>query len=487
MLSDAQIKAAKPRAKDYRLGDSNQLYLHVSTAGGRLWRMNYTFGRNARGKPKQKTLSFGPYPAVTLLQARAKRDAAKTLLAQGLDPAEAQRSAERAQEMVVRNSFRSVADEWFELYSGWSVAKHRAWVAANGPDWSLAAASNWIVENGVRWSAVHSANVLRSLIADVLPVIGDRPIAGLTGRDVLDVLRPVEKRGAVETAHRIRQRMSAIFKYGIVLGACDNDPAAGLVAVLKPVPRATPQPAIIDGCRTQDERLTAARQMLIDCEATRSRGATKLALRLIMLTALRPGELAGARWAEFRDLDGDEPHWRIPAARMKGTTARKADAREDHIVPLARQAVETMEALRSVTGRYELCFPGERHVHKPMSDNTLRALLIRAGYYQRHVLHGARACFSTIMNERPAKDRQDGDRAVIDLMLAHLPQSRGSEGRPGALVSESEGQYNRAAYMDRRRELAQEWADMLMEGLWSPATLLDQPIRWAATGPGRPR
>ena len=172
---------------------------------------------------------------------------------------------------------------------------------------------------------------------------------------------------------------------------------------------------------------------------------------------------------------------------MKGTKDRKSDGSEDHVVPLAREAVDVLAALRTETGRYPLCFPGERQVHKPMSSNTLRALLIRAGYFQRHVPHGCRAAFSTIMNERPAAQRQEGDRAVVDLMLAHVPLSRDAGGRSAALVSDSEGAYNLAAYMDRRRELAQEWADMLLTGFCPADTVLDQPTRWTANGPGCPR
>jgi len=160
---------------------------------------------------------------------------------------------------------------------------------------------------------------------------------------------------------------------------------------------------------------------------------------------------------------------------MKGDQHRKADDDADHVVPLSWQAVATLRVLRTLTGRFPYCFPSERHVHKPISEGTLRALLIRAGYGGRHVPHGFRAAFSTIMNERPAEQRQDNDRAVVDLMLAHTPEHK----------SGSEGAYNRAAYMPRRRELAQEWADLILADFWEPETFLGQPIRYAATGPRR--
>lgn len=487
VLNDAKIKAAKPGDKPYRVGDSGQLYLQVTPAGGKHWRMNYTFGRNAAGKPVQKTLSFGSYPAVTLLEARARRDEAKRLLGQGKDPAMERREAERARTVASQNTFRAATEAWFELNSGWSLEKLRAWAAKNSGKWSPAQSDHWTVGTHGRWSSIHAADVLVSLERDVLPTLGEHPIATLNAPVVLALLNSVQDRGAVETAHRLRQRISAVFVYGIAAGLCVSDPVATLAKALKPVPDAKPQPSIIDGLHDQESRIRAIRKMLLDCEAERCRAQTKLALRLLALTAVRPGELAGARWEEFSGLEGNEPVWIIPAARRKGKKARKADEAFNHQVPLSRQAVEVLEALRRLNGRYALCFPSERHVHRPISENTLRALLIRAGYYQRHVPHGFRAAFSTYMNERPIAERQDGDRAVIDLMLAHEPQARDKRDMPGSLVSGSEGAYNRAAYMPRRRELAQEWADVLLHGMASPDTLLGGPMRWAASGPGRPQ
>lgn len=486
MLNDARIKAAKPREKAYRLGDSGQLYLQVTPAGGRHWRMNYTFGRNDKGKPVQKTLSFGSYPAVTLSDARARRDEAKKLLAQGKDPAVERRSGEIAREVALRNTFRAAAEAWFELNSGWSLDKLKTWAAANGGRWSHTEAANWTTDFNARWSTVHASDVIVSLQRDVLPALGDLAIDLINAPDVLATLRAVENRGAVETAHRLRQRVSAVFVYGIATGRCDTDPAASLGKALREIPIVRHQPSIIDGLGNQESRLTAIRQLLIDCEAERCRAQNKLALRLLAMTAVRPGELAGARWKEFSHLEGTYPLWTIPAARRKGTLKKKSDVRNDHLVPLSRQAVEVLRVLRRLTGNYQLCFPSERHAHRPISENTLRALLIRAGYYQRHVPHGFRAAFSTYMNERPKAQREDGDRAVIDLMLAHVPTSGEREDLSRTLVSGSEDAYNRAAYMPRRRELAQEWADTLLSGFWEPEVHLGAPIRWAATGPRRP-
>ncbi|EPR14226.1 hypothetical protein M527_29395 [Sphingobium indicum IP26] len=472
MLNDAKIKAAKPRDKDYRLSDSGQLYLQVSRAGGKHWRMNYTYGKNAKGSPAQKTLAFGSYPAVSLVEARAKRDAAKLLLRDGKDPAVEKRIAVKVRTEENANTFQAVAERWFELNSGWSMEKLRAYRDANAGKWSHKSAERWKT-SPAPWSAVHSADVITSLERDIFPEIGALPITVIKAPKLLDVLQRIEKRGAIETAHRLRQRCAGVFAYGIGAGLCEMNPAAGLGANLKDKPRPKKQPSIIDGKRTQEARIEAIRQMLLDCEAERCRATTKLALRFIALTAVRPNEVHGARWDEMHDLDGPEPTWIIPAARMKGDEGRKGEVDGDHMVPLSRQAIAVLDAARMVTGGFPLIFPGERNPHRPMSENTLRELLIRGGYGGRHVPHGCRAAFSTYMNERAKLLGNVDDRAIIDLMLAHVPSNR------------VEGSYNRAAYMERRRELAQEWADILLDGFWPPEIHLGQPIRYAATGPGR--
>ena len=451
MLTDAKIKAAKPKDSAYRLADANQLYLHVSPTGGRHWRMNYTYGRNPAGKPAQKTLAFGSYPAVTLVDARRRRDEAKAQLAAGLDPSVEKRVSMASRASASANTMRSVATAWY--------GKKRP-----------------------TWAPKHADKVWQSLEENIFPAIGDLPIASIKAPRLLELLTAVEQRGAIETAHRLRQRLSAVFVFGIAAGICETDPAASLGKALNAKPRTKPQPSIIDGVRDQESRIAIVRELLTKCEAERCRATTKLALRLIALTAVRPGELGGARWAEFEGIDWSDPRaaapealWRIPAARMKGDQDRKAESEGDHQVPLAPAAVAILRALRPLTGDLALVFPSERHLHRPMSENTLRQLLIRAGYYQRHVPHGFRAAFSTTMNERLKEQGRGDDRAVVDLMLAHVPGNK------------VEGAYNRAAYMPRRREIAGEWAELLLDGFAAPEEHLGQPMRHAASGPGRPR
>lgn len=419
MLSDAKVRAAKPRPKSYKLTDTNRLFLFVTPSGGKLWRWNFTYDG------KQKTMAFGAWPRVTLADARAKRDEASVHLAEGNDPTIIKKLKIEANLEAGRQTFERVAREWHEN------AK---------PQWAL----------------VYADDVLRSLERDVFPAIGDMPIAQLTAPLVLSVLREIEARGAVETAKRLRQRISAVFIYGIAQGIATNDPAEKLGAVLKPL-RKGRQPAITD--------LPLLRRMIRTADEDYARPVTRLALRLLALTAVRPSELRGAQWDEFEDLNGPEPLWRIPKWRMKGTADRKEEVNGDHLVPITSQALSVLRAVWPLTGGGLLVFPSNRHAHRPMSENAIGYLLNRAGYHGHHVPHGFRAAFSTIMNEWAEREGKDHDRAVIDLMLAHIPASK------------VEGAYNRAAYMPRRRELAAVWADMLSVGLSAPVDLLVLPSK----------
>ena len=419
MLSDAKVRAAKPRPKSYKLTDANRLFLLVTPSGGKLWRYGYVYDG------KQKTLAFGAYPMVSLSDARAKRDEAAGLLAEGHDPNLVRKLRIDATIEAARLTFEKVAREWHENAKS-------------------------------QWASVHAADVIRSLDRDVFPTIGELPIGQLTPPLVLGVLREIEARGSIETAKRVRQRISAVFVYGIAQGIVKDDPAERLGAVLKPL-RKGRQPAITD--------LVPLQKMIVAAEEDHARPVTRLALRLLALTAVRPSELRGADWAEFEDLNGRAPLWRIPSARMKGDLDRKEESNGDHLVPLAPQAIAVLQALWPMTGSGPLLFPGNRHAHRPMSENAIGYLLNRAGYHGHHVPHGFRAAFSTIMNEWAERDGKEHDRKIIDLMLAHVPTGK------------VEGVYNRAAYMARRRELAIVWAAMLSAGLPDPVTLVERPSK----------
>lgn len=327
----------------------------------------------------------------------------------------------------------------------------------------------WHENSKSQWAVIHADDVMRSLERDVFPSIGALPISELTAPIIFEVLKEIEERGAIETAKRVRQRISAVFVYGIAKGIAEKDPAEKLGAVLKLL-RKGRQPAITD--------LSRLRVMIKDAEGDYARPVTRLALRLLALTAVRPSEIRGAQWEEFEDLDGTAPLWRIPAARMKGDLDRKEEIGGDHLVPLAPQSVEVLRALWPLTGGGPLLFPSNRHAHRPMSENAIGYLLNRAGYHGHHVPHGFRAAFSTIMNEWAERHGGKGDRKIIDLMLAHVPTEK------------VEGAYNRAAYMPRRRELAEAWADMLTETLPTPRALVLRPSKETGThsrGASRPK
>jgi integrase len=428
LLTDAKVRAAKPRAKPYKLTDANRLYLLVTPSGGKLWRWNYDYDG------KQKSMAFGAYPLVSLADARSKRDEACAVLCEGRDPNVAKRLRLEENIEAGRQTFERVAREWY----------------GNARS---------------QWASIHAADIIRSLERDVFPTIGDVPIAQLTPPIVLAVLREIEARGAIETAKRVRQRISAVFVYGIAKGIVQADPAEKLGKVLKPL-RKGRQPAITD--------LVPLRRMIVVAEEDYARPVTRLGLRFLALTAVRPSELRGARWNELEDLNGKLPLWRIPASRMKGDLDRKDERHGDHLVPITPHGLSVLRALWPLTGSGDLLFPSNRHTHKPMSENAIGYLLNRAGYHGHHVPHGFRAAFSTIMNEWAERNGKEHDRKVIDLMLAHIPPGTG------------EGAYNRAAYMPRRRELALIWADMLSDGLPDPAILIELPSK-AVGGQSRRR
>lgn len=427
MLTDAQVRKAAPKDKPYKLADAGGLYLYVAPTGLRSWRMKFRF------QGVEKLLTFGPYPDVPLSEARQRRDDARRQIRDHVDPSGARAKSKAAKDAarIARASKQS-----FELVA-------RTWHALQAP----------------RWAPVHAEDVITSMARDVFPDLGQLALDEIDAPTVLATLRKVEARGSIETARRLRQRISAVFSYAISEGIASNDPAAIVSKALKPLPKKGKQPALTD--------LGDLRGVLIAAEASGASPVTKLASRLLALTAVRPAVVRGVSWDEFEGIDwsGDAigpslPIWRVPAARMKLILDRKDEESFEHVVPLPWQAVEILREVRRLTGRGKLVFPGQRHAHRPLSENAIGYLYNRVGYHGRHVPHGWRAAFSTIMNERHRPDR-----AIIDLMLAHVPSNK------------VEAAYNRAQHMTRRRELAQEWANLLMDGMAPASSLLDGPRR----------
>ena len=387
MLSNAVVKAARPKPRAYKMFDERGLFLYVAPTGLRAWRMRY------RIAGREKLLSLGQWPDVQLVDARDRAEEARGLVAQGVDP-----SVKKVTVQIC--TFEAVARQWHSL--------HRE-----------------------RWTDRHAADVITSLESNVLSDIGALPIGAIGAPAILQVLRNVEARGSIETARRIRQRISAVFAFAIAEGIVDHDPAAVVSRALRPVPIARRQPALID--------IDDARALLTACERAGGLPIVRLASRFLALTAVRMGALLGARWDEFEQLDGDAPTWRVPAARMKIARVKKDDATNDHLVPLSPQAVSVLKAVRVIEHGCSLVFP--------INSAAIGALYKRAGFADRHVPHGWRASFSTILNERFPLER-----AAIDMALAHTPADR----------SKVERAYNRSQMLDQRRDLYRRWGDMLI-------------------------
>lgn len=359
-LTAKQIENAKPAAKPQRLWDSGGLYIELSPAGGKWWRWKYRFAG------KEKRLSFGTFPDVSIREARDARDDARKLLAAGNDPSEQRKAEKREAAGRAVNSFEAVAREWY-------------------------------AKQAHTWVSSHASDVLRRLESNLFAEIGDTPIADLTAPDLLAAVRHIEERGAHDLAHRVLQVAGQVFRYGIATGRCERDLSRDLRGALTPhkgkhQAAVTPEglPALlraIDGYADVGDKLTA------------------LALRLLAITFVRTGELIGALWQEF---DLDAAVWIIPAARMKMKT--------EHVVPLSRQAVALLREVQAIGGGSRYVFPG-RNPDKPISNNTMLFALYRLGYKGRMTGQGFRAVASTILNE--AGFRAD----VIERQLAHCERN----------------------------------------------------------------
>ena len=405
MLTNAAAKAATPGPRAYKLADAGGLHLFIAPTGSKSWRLKYRWPKGPSSR--EKLLTIGRFPEVPVALARILQAEAKERLAAGVDPASLRRARDERGE-----SFEHLA---------------RAWHA----------------HNLANWSDAHAADVLASLERDLFARLG-KMVAGEIGpTDLLAVLHKVEARGCVETARRLRQRLSAIFGFGIAQGLVERDPAAQLGRAMRHAPPSRPQPALttIEECRA----------LLAACETIPVASPIRLASRFLALTAVRLDAVRGMRWDELEDLDGPAPAWRVPPARMKLKRARKHLASSAHLVPLSPQAVAVLrEAMFIFAPSFEaakmnmLVFPG-RDPTRPIGEGALRDLYARSGFTGRHVPHGWRSSFSTILRETLG-DAAAGD---VERALAHSPKDK------------VEAAYNRAAQLDRRRALFERWGEML--------------------------
>ncbi|WP_137821384.1 integrase arm-type DNA-binding domain-containing protein [Pseudomonas sp. D(2018)] len=382
-LTDTAARTAKPKEKLYRLSDSLGLCLEVTPTGAKLWRFRYRFA----GKPKM--ISLGAYPAVTLAKARERRDAARSLVAEGIDPSSHKQAEKRTREAEA-HTFEILANEWY---------------AYNSPRWAE--------------STAYKARLY--LDNDIIPAIGRRLVAEITRPDLVDLVRKVEKRGTLNAAGKIRQWLNQIFRFGLAKGVATTNPATDLDVVAAHAPRARHHPHV---------PLAEIPELLEKLAAASSDAPTRLAIRLLLITGVRPGELRTAPWDEF---DLDSATWTIPAARMK--------ARRPHIVPLPAQAVVMLRELAEITGCYPLAFAGKQNPDRPMSENTINKALRLIGYEGRQTGHGFRHLLSTELNSRGY------NRDWIERQLAHGDKD------------EIRDTYNHAHYLEQRRGMMQAWAD----------------------------
>jgi len=385
-LTDTAIRKIKPGEKPFKLFDERGLFLLVTPSGGKWWRFKYRFDH------KEKLLSFGVYPDVGLKDARECRDEARKDVAAGINPAEHRKAQNTARADRVANSFEVVAREWFATHSP-------------------------------NWAANHADRIIRRLERDVFPWIGGKPIADVTPPQLLAVIRRIEERGALETAHRALNNCGQVFRYAVATGRAQRDSTHDLRGALQPVK--SEHFASV----TEPKKVAEILRVLDGYDGTLT---VRCALRFAPLVFVRPGELRHAEWA---DIDLDQAEWSY--------TVTKTDTK--HIVPLSNQAVAILRELHPLTGRGRYVFPGGRSVTRPMSENAILAAMRKMEIPKEEMSgHGFRAMARTILDEglgfRPDH---------IEHQLAHAV--RDPNGRA----------YNRTAHLPERRKMMQDWADYL--------------------------
>lgn len=386
-LTDIVIRQAKKEKATYRKSDGKGLYIEIRPNGSKYWRMAYRFNG------KQKTLALGVYPDVGLSEARSGCTDARKLLRKSIDPVYEKHKLEAERKAACENSFEAIAREWHEVRKG-------------------------------GWSARHAEKILKWMEADLFPDIGKRPISEIKPAELLAVIKKIERRNALDVAKRQRARCSTIFQYAIQTSRATYNPAADLVGVVRSA-KVTPRLAM------SQKGLGPFLRELDSFD--RIKPVTKLGLKLLVLTFVRPGEMRGALWEEF-DLDAKE--WRIPAERMKMGA--------EHIVPLSPQALAILEELNFLTVKSQYLFPsGFRGSEKPMSENAFSYAMKRMGYQGKATPHGFRATASTILNESGFKPD------VIERQLAHLERNK------------VRAAYHRSAYLEDRRKMMNWWSDFL--------------------------
>jgi integrase len=384
-LTDLAIKRAKPKDKPYTLADGNGLSLLVETNGSKGWRYRYQFAG------KTKMISLGVYPVVTLTEARAKRDEARKQVANGFNPSEVRKTEKISAANQIENTLENLTREWYEKRID-------------------------------RWSASYADEMMETFEKDVFPYIGARPIAEITPMELMAVLSRLNDRGATEKLRKVRQRCGEVWRYAIVTGRAEYNPAPDLVSAFAPHKKEHYSFLTVDELHEFYKALNAYTGSFI----------VKMGLRLQIIIGVRPGELRHAEWSE---IDFDKTQWEIPAAKMK--------MRRPHIVPLSIQAIDILEQLKPITGQRKYVFHGRNDPNKPMSEAAINQVIKRIGYDSQVTGHGFRHTMRTILHD------QNYNSAWIETQLAHVDKNS------------IRGTYNHAQYLDGRREMLQWYADYM--------------------------
>lgn len=380
-----QIRRAKPEDKPYTLGDGQGLSLLIEPNGSKSWRFRYRFA----GKPKM--ISLGVYPTITLADARSRRDDARKLVAEGKNPSEVRKEQKIALQTESESAFEKIATEWHQMKSA-------------------------------KWSAGYASDIMEAFQNDIFPYVGTRPVGEIKPLELLNVLRKIEKRGALEKMRKVRQRCSEVFRYAIATGRAEFNPAADLSSALDvhqsnhfPFLKADEIPDFLRALNGY----TGSRLVL-------------MATKLLMITGVRTIELRAALWQEF---DLDNAIWEIPAERMK--------MRRSHLVPLSAQALDLLNELKIMTGNYRYVFPGRNDPNRPMSEASINQVIKRIGYGGKVTGHGFRHSLSTILHENGFNS------AWIEIQLAHVDKNS------------IRGTYNHAQYINKRQDMMQWYSNFI--------------------------
>ncbi|EOP1008269.1 tyrosine-type recombinase/integrase [Escherichia coli] len=387
-LNDMQIRRAKPEAKAYTFGDGLGLSLLIEPNGSKSWRFRYRYA----GKPKM--ISLGVYPTITLADARSRRDEARKLVAEGKNPSEVRKEQKLAMQTESENAFEKIAREWHQLKSA-------------------------------KWSAGYASDIMEAFKNDIFPYVGTRPVGEIKPLELLNVLRKIEKRGALEKMRKVRQRCK-VFRYAIATGRAEYNPAADLSSALE-VHQSNHFPFL-----KADEIPDFLRAL----EGYSGSKLVQIATKLLMITGVRTIELRAALWQEF---DLDNAIWEIPAERMK--------MRRPHLVPLSSQAVDLLNELKIMTGNYRYVFPGRNDPNRPMSEASINQAIKRIGYGGKVTGHGFRHTLSTILHE------QGFESAWIEIQLAHVDKNS------------IRGTYNHAQYFSGRKSMMDWYSNLIFERL----------------------